>query len=72
MLVLFGLLALVLPRSYALLGLPSLSNLFGSKRTFQYEGLIDLGPLGLQDANGMIAAMGDIDGDQVSAVLDTV
>ncbi|KAK9897721.1 hypothetical protein P389DRAFT_169746 [Cystobasidium minutum MCA 4210] len=41
------------------------SALFGiGEQRFKYEGLIDLGSLGLDTAKGMVAALGDLDGGQ--------
>lgn len=40
--------------------------LFGiGEQRFKYEGLIDMGSLGLENANGMVAALGDLDGGQL-------
>lgn len=40
--------------------------LFGmGEQRFKYEGLIDMGTLGLETANGMVAALGDLDGGQL-------
>lgn len=42
------------------------SALFGiGEQRFKYEGLIDLGSLGLDTAKGMVAALGDLDGGQL-------
>ena len=42
------------------------SAVFGiGEQRFKFEGLIDLGSLGLEDVNGMVAAMGDLDGEQL-------
>lgn len=44
----------------------SVTALFGfGERRFKYEGLIDMGSLGLEDVNGMVAALGDLDGGQL-------
>lgn len=34
------------------------------QRRFQTEGLVDAGSLGLNKAQGMVAAVGDVNGDQ--------
>lgn len=44
----------------------SVTALFGiGERRFKNEGLIDMGALGLEDVNGMVAALGDLDGGQL-------
>jgi integrin alpha FG-GAP repeat containing protein 1 len=46
--------------------IPPVSAVFGiGEQRFKFEGLIDLGSLGLEDINGMVAAMGDLDGEQL-------
>jgi len=41
------------------------SALFGiGEQRFKYEGLIDMGALGMGSADGMVAAVGDLDGEQ--------
>jgi integrin alpha FG-GAP repeat containing protein 1 len=47
-------------------GIPQVHGLFGiAEQRFKYEGLIDLGALGLDNADGMVAAVGDVEGDQM-------
>lgn len=47
----------------------SFSNLnLWPQRRFQTEGLVDAGSLGLDKARGMVAAVGDVNGDQVYAI----
>lgn len=42
------------------------SALFGiGEQRFKYEGLIDVGALGMDSADGMVAAVGDLDGEQL-------
>jgi hypothetical protein len=38
-------------------------GLIGEQR-FKYEGLIDVGPLGLDNVDGIVAALADVDGEQ--------
>lgn len=46
--------------------IPPVSALFGiAEQRFKYEGFIDLGALGLDEVDGMVAAVGDLTGDQL-------
>ena len=47
--------------------IPPVSAVFGigEQQRFKYEGFIDIGALGLEDVNGMVAAVGDLDGQQL-------
>ena len=47
--------------------IPPVSAFLGgiAEPRFKFEGLIDVGSLGLQDVDGLIAAVGDVDGHQL-------
>ena len=41
-------------------------GLFGiAEKRFKYEGFVDMGALGLDAVDGMVAALGDLDGEQL-------
>lgn len=43
-----------------------MNALFGiGEQRFKFEGLIDVGSLGLDQVDGMVAAFGDLDGGQL-------
>lgn len=47
--------------------IPPVHALFGigEQQRFKFEGFIDVGSLGLDAVNGMLAAVGDLDGEQL-------
>jgi hypothetical protein len=59
-------LSVTLLAQLALQQIQPVTALFGiGEQRFKYEGLIDIGSLGLNNAEGMVAALGDLDGGQL-------
>lgn len=61
----FGVTAVV---HFASRSVPPVSALLGlAEPRFKFEGLIDVGGLGLEAVDGLVAAVGDLDGEQLCA-----
>lgn len=65
---LISLILLAIP-TQALFGLEWPS--FGKQQRFVFEGLVNAGSLGLEHAQGMVSAVGDVEGNQMCVKINT-